>query len=140
MKVTDSPEGVARLIGEVPGPPAEVFRYFTDEALLTQWWPEQASTDVRTDGEYELAWPSQGTRLLGQYLVVEPGARLVFTWAFAHEPLSPRTVDLQFMPGDEGTRLVIEHTHGDDPDERQGYIDGWKYFVERLRSRLSGTQ
>ncbi len=139
MKVTDSPEGVARLVGDIPGSPAEVFRYFTDEGLLTRWWSEQAATDVRTDGEYELGWPSQGTRLLGTYLVVEPAERLVFTWAFAHEPLAPRTVDLQFLPADGGTRLVIDHTHGPDPDERQGYIDGWKYFVERLRSALSVT-
>ena len=139
MKVTDSPEGVARLIGELPRTPAEVFRYFTDGALLSQWWAEQATVDARTDGEYELAWPSQGTRLLGRYLVVEPGARLVFTWSFAHEPIAPRTVDLQFAATDGGTRLTIDHTHGPDPDERQGYIDGWKYFVERLRSLLSVT-
>ena len=139
MKVTDSPEGVARLVGDLPGSPDEAFRYFTNEALLCDWWPEQATVDVRTDGEYELAWPSQDTRLLGTYLVVEPAKRLVFTWAFAHEPLPPRTVDLQFSPSGGGTRLVIEHTHGADPDERQGYIDGWKYFVERLRTALSVT-
>ena len=140
MKVTDSPEGVARLIGEIPGSPAEVYRYFTEASLLTQWWPIEATVDVRTDGEYELAWPSQGTRLLGQYLVVEPAARLVFTWSFAHEPTAPRTVDLVFSATDGSTRLVIEHTHGPDRDERQGYIDGWKYFIERLRSILSDTR
>ena len=137
MKVTDSPEGVARLVGELPGSPADAYRYFTDESLLVQWWPEEATTDVRTDGEYELAWPSLENRLLGQYLVVEPGQRLVFTWAFTHEPTPPRTVDLQFSPSDGDTQLVIEHTHGDDPDERQGYIDGWKFFIERLRTALS---
>lgn len=139
MKVTDSPAGVARLVGEVPGSPDATYRYFTEPGLLVEWWPEEATTDVRTDGEYELAWPSQDVRLLGHYLVAEPGRRLVFTWGFAHEPLQPRTVDVQFAASNGSTEITIEHTHGDDPDERQGYIDGWKFFVERLRAVLSGS-
>ena len=139
MKVTDSPEGVARLVGEVPGTPQEVFSWFTEPDLLTRWWPEHARLDARTDGDFELAWPSQDMRLLGRFLVFEPGARLVFTWSFAHEPIDPRTVDIQFATVNDRTRLTIEHTHGDDIDERQGYIDGWQFFVERLRDSLSGS-
>lgn len=139
MKVTDSPEGVARLVGEVPGTPDEVFAWFTEPELLTQWWPERARADARSDGDFELAWPSQDMRLLGRYLVFEPGARLVFTWSFAHEARAPRTVDIQFAAADDQTRITIEHTHGDDPDERQGYIDGWKFFVGRLRDSLSAS-
>ncbi|MBT8203166.1 MAG: SRPBCC domain-containing protein [Acidimicrobiia bacterium] len=139
MKVTDSPDGVARLVGEVPGAPQEVFSWFTDADLLTRWWPERARLDARTDGDFELAWPSQDMRLLGRFLVFEPGARLVFTWSFAHEALDPRTVDIQFAAVDGRTRLTIDHTHGDDTDERQGYIDGWQFFIERLRDSLSGS-
>lgn len=139
MKVTDSPDGVARLVGEVPGTPHEVFAWFIEPDLLTQWWPERARVDARSDGDFELAWPSQNMRLLGQYLVVEPGSRLVFTWSFAHEAIAPRTVDVQFAAVDDQTRITIEHTHGDDPDERQGYIDGWKFFVGRLRDSLSAS-
>ncbi|MGI9610092.1 MAG: SRPBCC family protein [Acidimicrobiia bacterium] len=137
MKVVDSPRGVARLVGEVPAAPLAVYRHFTDPELLVQWWPEQATVDERADGLYEFAWPGQDVRLLGQYIVTEPGSRLVFTWSFTHEPLAPSTVDVQFEAADEGTRLTIEHTHGDDPDERQGYVDGWKHFVERLRAILT---
>jgi len=137
MKVTDSPKGVARLVGDVAAAPDEVYGYFVDPELLVKWWPEQASVDERTDGLYEFAWPSQDVRLLGQYLVTEPGHRLVFTWSFTHEPLAPSTVDIQFEGSGEGTHLIIEHTHGDDPDERQGYVDGWKHFVERLRAVLA---
>lgn len=137
MKVTDSPKGVARLVGDVAVLPETAYRWFTDPELLVQWWPEQASVDRRADGLYEFVWPSQGIRLLGQYVVAEPGHRLVFTWSFTHEPLAPSTVDIQFEASDGGTRLTIEHTHGDDPDERQGYVDGWKHFIERLRAVLA---
>lgn len=140
MKVTDSPKGVARLVGYVAAAPEEVYRCFVDPELLVKWWPERALVDGRTDGLFEFAWPSQNVRLLGQYLVREPGHRLVFTWSFTHEPLAPSTVDIQFAASSEGTRLTIEHTHGDDPDERQGYIDGWKHFVGRLREVLAESQ
>jgi len=136
MKVTESPVGVARLVGDVAAQPDEVYGYFTDADLLVQWWPEEAVIDERS-GLYELSWPSQGLRLLGQYMVTEPGHRLAFTWAFTHESFSPRTVDIQFEDSDAGTHLTIEHTHGDDADERQGYIDGWKFFIERLRGVLA---
>ena len=135
MKVTESPVGVARLVGDVAAAPDVVYRYFTDADLLVQWWPEKATVDDRSR-LFELSWPSQGMRLLGHYVVTEPGRRLAFTWGFAHEPFQPRTVDIQFDETTDGTRLTIEHTHGDDADERQGYIDGWKFFVERLRSVL----
>lgn len=135
MKVTESPAGVARLIGDVAATPDEVYRYFTDADLLVQWWPEEATIDDLS-GLYEISWPSQDLRLLGQYVVTEPGHRFVFTWAFAHESFQPRTVDIQFEASDVGTHLTIEHTHGDDADERQGYIDGWKFFIERLRGVL----
>lgn len=134
MKVTDSPAGVVRLVGEVAADPDTVYRYFTDPALLTRWWAEEAKTDPRSDGDYQLSWPSQGTRLLGTYIVVDAGKRLAFTWAFAHEATAPATVDIKFLPSDAGTELVIEHSHRDDPDERQGYIDGWRFFIERLRA------
>ncbi len=132
MKVAESPEGVARLVGDVPATPEDVYRHFTDPDLLVQWWSEAATVDHRS-GRYELSWPSRDMRLLGEYLVKEPGRRLAFTWAFAHESFQPRTVDVQLSAAEGGTRLVIEHTHGPDPDERQGYIDGWKAYIERLR-------
>jgi uncharacterized protein YndB with AHSA1/START domain len=128
---------VARLVGDVAASPLEVYRYFTDPELLVRWWPERASVDERADGLYEFAWPSQGFRLVGQYVVTDPGHRLVFTWSFTHEPLTPSTVDIQFEESGDGTKLTIEHSHGDDPDERQGYVDGWKHFVERLRGELA---
>ena len=139
MKVDESPAGVARLIGEVAAPPGMVFDFFVTPEKLIGWWSEEATLDLRIDGEYEMAWPSQDLRLLGRFLVVERGERLAFTWSFAHKPEEPRTVDVHFEPSEVGTRLTIEHTHGEDPDERQGYIDGWQFFIERLRSALADS-
>ncbi|MEE9227649.1 MAG: SRPBCC domain-containing protein [Acidimicrobiia bacterium] len=137
MKVDESPVGVARLIGEVAAPPETVFEFFVTPEKLVDWWSEEATIDLRIDGEYEMAWPSQDLRLLGRFLVVEPGERLAFTWSYSHKPEEPRTVDVRFKASDAGTELTIEHTHGDDPDERQDYIDGWQFFIERLRSALA---
>ncbi len=137
MKVDESPAGVARLVGEVGASPDVVFDFFVTPEKLIDWWSEEATIDLRIDGEYEMAWPSQELRLLGRFLVVEPGERLAFTWSYAHKAEEPRTVDVYFAPSELGTLLTIEHTHGDDPDERQDYIDGWQFFIERLRSALA---
>lgn len=137
MKVIDGPEGVVRLEGEVNASPHEVFACFTEPQQLTRWWPEAARTDLRTDGHFELSWPSQELRLLGDYVVIERPHRLAFTWSFTHDSHTPRTVDVHLAPRDGRTRVLIEHTHGADPDERQGYVDGWKFFIERLRVALA---
>jgi uncharacterized protein YndB with AHSA1/START domain len=121
--------------------PDEVFAYWTDPALLRQWWPDRAETDPRPGGAYHLSWPRLGWHLRGEYTAVEPGQRLAFTWRWDHEPERPtRTVDVLLDPvGDLGTQLIV--THGayakSDREERDGHLEGWTYFLTRLRDALA---
>lgn len=121
--------------------PDELFAYWTDPALLTQWWPKQAETDPRPGGAYHLTWPKMDWHLRGEYTATEPGRHLAFTWRWDHEPDKPtRTVDVLFEPvGDLGTQLIV--THGtyahSDRDERDGHLEGWTYFLTRLRDALA---
>jgi uncharacterized protein YndB with AHSA1/START domain len=121
--------------------PDEVFAYWTDPALLRQWWPEQADTDPRPAGAYHLAWPKMGWHLRGEYTAVEPGIRLAFTWRWEHEPDRPeRTVEVLFdAVGDLGTQLTVTHgTYTEaDREERDGHMEGWTYFLTRLRDALA---
>ena len=121
--------------------PDELFAYWTAPVLLTQWWPEQADTDPRPGGSYHLAWPKMGWHLRGEYTAVEPGRRLAFTWRWDHEPDKPtRTVEVLLDPiGDLGTQLTVTHTTYTpaDREERDGHLEGWTYFLTRLRDALA---
>lgn len=121
--------------------PDEVFAYWTDPALLAQWWPEQAEADLRPGGVYHFAWPKMGWHLRGEYTTVEPGSRLAFTWRWDHEPdKSARMVEVLFdAVGDLGTQLTVTHgTYtGADREERDGHLEGWTYFLTRLRDALA---
>lgn len=117
--------------------PSLLFDYWTQAPLLAQWWPPEAELELRPGGSYHLAWPQQDWHLRGEYAVVEPGRKLAFTWAWDQAPHTPtRHVTVDFQPAGDGTRLTV--TQGDygesaeDAEERQGHIDGWMFFLNRL--------
>ena len=121
--------------------PDDLSAYWTDPALLSQWWPDQADTDPRPGGTYHFAWPRMDWHLRGEYTAVEPGRLLAFTWRWDHEPDRPtRTVEVLFDPvGDLGTQLTVTHgTYAEtDREERDGHLEGWTYFLTRLRDALA---
>lgn len=137
--VTEVAGGNERLViaGDFAKTPDELFRYWTDPELLTQWWPVEAEIDPREGGTYLASWPRMEWRLRGRYTAFEPGKRLTFTWNWDHEPDTPeRQVDVLFEPSGDGTQMTIIHgPYTDSPadqQERQGHLEGWQHFCSRL--------
>jgi uncharacterized protein YndB with AHSA1/START domain len=136
--VTQTPSGPDRLI--VSGPfltlsPAVMFRAWTEPALLTRWWPNEAEIDLREGGNYHFSWPSMNWHLRGEYVTVEPDTHLSFGWTWDHETSPDRRVDVRFDPLPEGgTKLTLEHgSYADtDAEEREGHLAGWLHFLGRL--------
>jgi uncharacterized protein YndB with AHSA1/START domain len=119
--------------------PEQLWRAWTDPVELIRWWPQEAELDLTVGGGYHLAWPAMGWHLRGEYTTVDAPSRLAFTWHWDHQPETPAravTLDLQALPEATGTRLIV--THGpygdgaDEADDRQGHLDGWTQFLERL--------
>jgi uncharacterized protein YndB with AHSA1/START domain len=123
--------------------PEDLFAYWTDPELVTQWWPSQASIDLQEGGDYVFDWTE--TTLRGTYRVVRPGIQLSFTWQWDHAlpGYDPLTVDLYFHSIDGGTRLAIFHGPFEptEPDQasRAGIIEGWIHFGMRLAGLRSRT-
>lgn len=126
--------------------PAELYRWFTEADRLAKWWPEKAMTDPRAGGEYSLEWPEQGWTLRGTFRAATPGESLAYSWAWDHEPdQTVREVTIAFGPPGEAAAYgtQIDLTHGpygageDEAKERQGHVEGWTYFLGRLRERLT---
>ena len=139
-----SPREQAVVVGDFCGfAPDELFAHWTDPALVTQWWPNQASIDPQEGGEYVFQWTE--TTLRGKYAVVRPPLQLSFTWAWDHAipGYDPLTVDLFFQAIDGGTRLAIYHGPFElsqaDQESRDGIIEGWIHFGMRLAGLRSST-
>jgi len=125
--------------------PTTLYDYFTSPELLVAWWPKTAQADLKVGGAYYLAWPEQDWHLRGEYLALDPGKHLAFTWAWDHEPSEsgPKRVDLWFEELDNGSRLAIYHgpfdTSENDQQARQGIVEGWIHFGMKLAGLRAGA-
>lgn len=123
-------------------PPAQLFAYWTQPPLLTQWWPRVAQ--VRPGVGYVFTWPEIYKTLRGTYEVYEPGRALTFTWQWDDEPphQPPITVALTFAPLATSPGTLLTLTQGPHPDTpaghelRASHLEGWEYFLGKL-SRLA---
>ena len=61
--------------------PAEVFPYLVDADLIVRWMGDWAELDATPGGK--LVLDINGVPIRGEYVVVEPPHRVVFTWGAA---------------------------------------------------------
>ncbi len=116
----------------------DLFAYFTQPDLLTQWWPQEVVTEPHPGGRYQLSWPAMNWQLFGEYLAYEPGRRLVFSWQWVHQPELPRRqVDIVFSSEGVGSHIILTHglytDNQQDQEDRQGHWDGWNHFLGKLQ-------
>lgn len=141
--MVDGHDGRVRLVRNVAGPVAEVFRAWTEPDLLKQWFGPgeftipSAEMDVRPGGEYLIVMRSPSgdeMSLTGTYREIEPPARLVFTWSWrlvwAEAPESLVTVEFRGL--DAGTEVTIVHGEFASEDESAPYDMGWQGGLDKL--------
>jgi uncharacterized protein YndB with AHSA1/START domain len=120
--------------------PEIVFAYFTDPIKMLRWKGVQAELDPRPGGTYRV--DINGKDIVhGQYLVMEPPHRVVFTWGWEGEghPVPPgsSTVEVTLTPDGDGTLLRLRHY--DLPDGGgAGHAEGWDHFLPRLSVAATG--
>ena len=130
----------------LPGcPPERALAAFTEPATLRQWWGGDLTVTPAEGGPYIVHFAKLGQTMRGQVVSYEPGSRLEFTWAWDHEPGSPRRTVLVTVAdsddSDGGTELTVLHgPHGDGAAEqaaRSDHHEGWEYFLARLGQLLA---
>jgi uncharacterized protein YndB with AHSA1/START domain len=123
--------------------PETVFAFFTERDLLTRWLAVEATLDARPGGachQTHTGQDGQTYSMLGEFLVVEPPTRVVFTWGF-EEPsvgVAPgaSTVEVTLERDGDGTLLRLEHR--DLPnEERSNHDSGWDEMLRRLAGALA---
>jgi uncharacterized protein YndB with AHSA1/START domain len=125
----------------IAAPPETVFPYFTDPARIVDWMGIGALLDPRPGGAFRIDVNGRDV-VSGEYVVVEPPHRVVFTWGF--EGTDPITrpgstrVEVTLEPDGDGTRLVLLH-HGLADGSREPHGMGWTHYMERLAAVAAGA-
>jgi uncharacterized protein YndB with AHSA1/START domain len=118
----------------IEAPPEVVFRHFTDPARMVEWFGISALLDPRPGGAFRVNVTGPDV-VAGEYVVVEPPRRVVFTWGF-REPGSSQ-VEVTLEPDGEGTLLVLLH-HGLTGEAREHHSEGWAHYLARLVPAAAG--
>lgn len=142
----------------IRAPHAEVWRAWTDPALLERWWtPAPTRTrvdllDVRPGGGFVTSMSEDGDVFVPHtdavFLVVETGRRLAFTNAVdsAWRPAAPQpvamTAEITLDDHADGTDYRAVVRHGDPAQrvrhEQLGFLDGWGAVTDALAALVEG--
>ena len=136
-----------RLTRRYPVAAEKVWRAWTDPQALSAWFgpgePHSvlvAELDVRAGGRYRIRFRTpdgEEHEVAGVYETVEPGRRLVFSWAWHSTPerVSRISIALQSVPG--GTELHFLHERFFDQQARDNHERGWTGTLEKLERWLN---
>ncbi|HLW51743.1 MAG TPA: SRPBCC domain-containing protein, partial [Candidatus Angelobacter sp.] len=75
----------------------------------------------------------------GTYQVVDPPARLVFTWSAIENPGELTLVTVDFIAHGEESELVITHERFQKPEGAERYEGGWGTIAGKFAAYLART-
>src|SRR5690606_11078184 len=157
MTTTDTTPATHELVLEriFDASPEQIFRAWTDPALLTQWFAPSPVTltvrefEPRAGGSFNTVMrmpDGQEFAINSMFLEVIPNRRLVTTDAFipgwrpAGKPFMVATVDLEDL-GDGKTRYTARAMHWNAEDrethEKMGFYEGWDQSADQLAALLA---
>jgi uncharacterized protein YndB with AHSA1/START domain len=110
-----------------------LYRAFTEEKLLRQWWDGDSTCDARPGGRYAWGRKFQDGHVYyaqGEVLEAVPGERLVVDFAWSDTPEEKSRCTLHFEDGRLGLSQVrIEH---DLSAHMNACEEGWTSILDRL--------
>jgi uncharacterized protein YndB with AHSA1/START domain len=119
--------------------PTRLFEAWTRPEHLRAWWGPPpvtcsgAEVDLRVGGRYQIAnaLPDGRTLLIeGEFVVIEPPHRLVYTWRAGEDQVSRVTV--RFEPRGEATEVIVIHEQIPDDRMRDSHEGGWNGCLDGL--------
>lgn len=128
--------------------PEDVFRAWTDPDIVMKWFGAKPDTlhsaeiDLRPGGRWrflESVDAENAVGFEGEYLAIEPGRRLVFTWSrfvvrdSGERDATPKSrVEIVLTPRGRGTDIRIVHSAIFDEPTRRGFAGGWEQGMMNL--------
>jgi uncharacterized protein YndB with AHSA1/START domain len=137
---TSQTEAIEREV-RIDASPGTVFDFFTDPAKMVRWKGAMATLDPRPGGVYRVQMNEQAVAV-GEYVVVDPPKRVVFTWGWegddAITPPGSSTVEVTFTPDGDGTLVRLVHTGLPSPESVEAHGHGWDEYMPRLAIAAAG--
>src|SRR5262245_19879042 len=120
--------------------PEEVFSAWTDPNSIAEWMcpgtvrRSDAQLDVRVGGKFRITMqnPDSETEHTGEYRVVEPPSKLVFTWISVHTDNQPTLVTVELLPVGRHTEMILTHENFVKETAVPKHQKGWTDIADKL--------
>lgn len=143
--MTERPTETLRVSRVVPATRERVFRAWTEPEQVKRWWTigegwstQSAEIDLRVGGKFALGNRAEGGQVVlitGEFLVVEPPDRLVYTWRFPGSEPAENKVTVEFRDNGGKTEVVVVHEQAS-KEMAEGAVAGWTAALRSLASAL----
>jgi uncharacterized protein YndB with AHSA1/START domain len=123
---------------DIQAPPQVVFAYFTQADKMVLWKGQEATLDPQPGGLYRVSF-ADGNIVRGEFRLVQPYTRIVFTWGWEDDqqvPPGSSTVEVQFISIEQGTRVIVRHS-GLPIAFLLKHSEGWMLFGNNLLAALN---
>lgn len=142
-----SADGTHRIVvrRRMPAPREVVYQAWIDPEGLREWMcpgdivSAEAVLDVRVGGSFRIVMKSKDRvhEHTGSYQVVDPPAKLAFTWSAVENPGEITLVTVEFLAQGEESELVITHEGFTKSDVAERYEMGWGTIANKFAAYLS---
>jgi uncharacterized protein YndB with AHSA1/START domain len=118
----------------------EVFAAWTDPESMAEWMcpgnvrSALAELDVRPGGKLRILMRGDDIEYdhTGEFRVVQPPSKLVFTWISKGTDNQPTLVTVEFFERGQSCELVLTHENFVKPDAVQKHKGGWTSIADKL--------
>lgn len=132
----------------MPVPREAVYEAWTDPEGLREWMcpgdviSAEATLDLRVGGSFRIVMRSkeQVHEHVGTYQVVDPPAKLSFTWSGLDNSSEITLVTVEFIDHKSESELVITHERFTNGDLAHRYEMGWGTIARKFAEYLVGTR
>jgi uncharacterized protein YndB with AHSA1/START domain len=139
---------VLRIERAFTAPIQRVFEAWTSDVVLRRWlhgmrgWETPtAEVDLRVGGTIRIVMrdPTDGTEAgaTGEYTVVDPPRRLVFTWVWDDRPEEQQLIELEFSEQDGRTTVRMTNSSIPTDERRESQERGWNVCYDNLERVLA---
>lgn len=142
-----SAEGTYRIVARrrMPAPREIVYEAWTDPDGIRQWMcpgdvvSAEAVLDVRVGGSFRITMRAKDRvhEHTGTYQIVDPPAKLAFTWSGLENPTEITLVTVEFLARGDESDLVIKHERFTKAEVAQRYENGWGTITEKFAAYLA---